>query len=133
MCQSKPEPILKVKPDLSTPENREYWAFIKKQHEFWDARREEDQKLRGDFYAMREVLMKIANLTEEIYLGDTTLKGMQTIYNIQKANEIAKEALGIPTTRTRLMDLAKMVEGKKCLVTEDGVVVGVELVEDTNA
>lgn len=76
---------------------------------------------------LEAVLHKIIGLTEEIYTGVDTMKGRQTIFNIQKAYELAREAVGLPTTRSRL---ARMKEGTRCLVAEDGTVVGVELVEE---
>ena len=98
---------MKLKPDLSTPENREYWRWVKKQREFWEKRTKEDQELRGKYYALVAVLRRVVDLTEEIYLGDTTYKGLKTLANVQEANQIAREAVGLPTTASRM---AKIME-----------------------
>lgn len=143
----KPSVGLKLKPDLSTPENREYWEWVKKQREFWELRREQDRELRGKYYALLgdynalhdenemlvNVLHRVINLTEEIYLGEDTYKGRKTLSNVHEANQLAREAVGRPTTASRLHDIRKLVEGNKCLVTEDGTVVGVQLVEKEDA
>ena len=92
---------LKLKPDLSTPENREYWEWVRKQRKFWEERKEQDEKLRGQYYTLVGVLRRVVDLTEEIYLGDTTYKGMKTLANVQEANQIAREAIGMPTTASR--------------------------------
>jgi hypothetical protein len=52
------------------------------------------QQLRDSRDKALEAVRQAISLTSELYTGSDTAKGMQTLWNCQKANEILRAAIG---------------------------------------